>query len=224
MNKTLKYCLITLGFLGGLWIFGRVTNIIQWYSTATPSNYPTLKVGDHLFATNLIKPKKFDLICYKSITPEFGKGIWVHRLCGLEGDTIEIKKGDLYVNNEFVDNMFSIAHEYIISTDELEKLKNIEEINELFRANYSKDSTIIQISAETIKKYSLNAVKHILPKDYFDEYITNKYSANWNLDNFGPFIVPKGKYFVLGDNRKNSLDSRYNGCIDKSDYVATVIR
>jgi signal peptidase I len=44
------------------------------------------------------------------------------------------------------------------------------------------------------------------------------------LRNFGPLVVPPGQYFMMGDSRDNSADSRYLGPIPREKIVGRVPR
>ena len=43
-------------------------------------------------------------------------------------------------------------------------------------------------------------------------------------DNFGPYVVPADSYFMLGDNRDNSYDSRYWGAVPRDLIHARAVR
>lgn len=42
-------------------------------------------------------------------------------------------------------------------------------------------------------------------------------------DNWGPLVVPSASYFVLGDNRAHSLDSRYWGFVPASHIIGRLV-
>ena len=56
---------------------------------------------------------------------------------------------------------------------------------------------------------------------YDEPYINDEYRTG-RLNTFGPYTVPEGKFFVMGDHRNNSNDSRSQGPIDRNMIVGHV--
>ena len=224
MNKTLKKSLLFVGGLFFLFGLARITNILQWYKSPSDANYPTIQPGNRIFASNMVKPERFSFVCYKWNDAQFGDHVRVHRLCGLEGDTVEIRDGDLLINGNFVDSSLPVAHYYMVSKNDIEKVRQFEKIDDENMLHLpSSDSFLLRLTDRTVKLHSIPSKRQLLAKSVPDASISAKFSANWNQDQFGPVVVPKDAYFLLGDNRNGSADSRYIGFIEKSRFVGTVI-
>ena len=55
-----------------------------------------------------------------------------------------------------------------------------------------------------------------------EDYLKDVDTPDFELQDLGYETVPKDMYFVLGDNRDNSLDSRKIGLVSKDDIIGKI--
>ena len=154
--------------------------IAQATQVPTESMKPAILVGDHFFLDKIAFPANFprfirpflprreisrgDVIAFRS--PTEGNIPFVKRVIGVPGDVVELKKKNLYLNGEKLDEPYKIHVDSTVYGDE----------------TWMPDELKIR-------------------------------------DNYGPATVPLDSYFVMGDNRDNSNDSRYWGFVTDADVI-----
>jgi len=87
------------------------------------------------------------------------------------------------------------------------------------------DKTLLpELSTETQAVYqeSLDDIRYQVLLLRHQKELVDRYYVQENTLR-GEWLVPAGQYFVLGDNRDNSLDSRYLGFIPQDLIIGKVI-
>jgi signal peptidase I len=174
------------------------------YNIPSESMVPTLQVGDRILVSKYAYGFSRDSLPFdlgRAFMPDvnarifgrlpargdvvvfrhpFRNEVLVKRLIGLPGDVIEMRDGRLYING---------------APTELEDVRSVLRYSRGIGSQHGPERAFEQ--RETLP----NGVVHLIDNFRDDEPDP--------VDTFGPYTVPDGYLFMMGDNRDNSGDSRF---------------
>ncbi|ACL30071.1 signal peptidase I [Buchnera aphidicola str. APS (Acyrthosiphon pisum)] len=212
--------------------------IYEPFQIPSGSMMPTLLVGDfilvekfsygikepitHKILIRTKKPNRGDIAVFQHPTDHNIN--YIKRIIGLPGDKIRYDLHDKHIHictnysdQRGCEKKISINYSQSRSSNFIQKIyfsnkNNIKEDKNIYNSLYF---DIVEEIIEDVKHsiLLLNSIKNT-KENYFQQ--KNMPKLTW--------IVPKGEYFMMGDNRDNSLDSRYWGFVPEKNLVGKAIK
>lgn len=199
MKKWLKS---NRGFLAFLICFGLFrTAVADWNPIPSGSMRPTILEGDVVFVNRLAYDFKIPLTDVSLVKV---------------GDP---QRGDIVTFRSPKNRKRLIKRLVAVPGDVIEMRNDVLFINDR-AAEYTDITTATESLADGFEVEAARAVEHIADDSRSVQFLPNVTARR----SFGPVVIPSEQYFMLGDNRDNSEDSRYIGCVPRASLIGRAER
>jgi len=173
------------------------SSVADWYSVPTGSMKPNIIEGDRIFVNKL----KYDI-----------RVPFTHWSLKTLGNP---NRGDVIVLDSPVENKRLVKRVIGIPGDTVELREDRLYVN----GKPARYRVLAKQPSPDMWNYD-RPDKVVLREDLFSHaYPIAIDTLHPTKPNFGPVVVPKDEYFVMGDNRDNSADSRYIGFVPRKSIL-----